>query len=169
MTHEREGEAAKVTTSAEAGDDHIGIFTSHLHLLLCLQSDDGLVESYVVEYRTQRIFTIRCCRCQFYSLRDSCTQRTWVHRVFGDDVLTGTGGHRGRCCDGRSEGTHHAGAIGLLLHGDLHLIDSCIKSKQLGGIGERHTPLTGTRLCGHIGCAFLLGIVALGQGRVDFM
>lgn len=45
VAHEGEGDTAKVGTSSEAGDDGVGIFTRHFHLLFGFQSDDGLVQS----------------------------------------------------------------------------------------------------------------------------
>ena len=48
VAHEWEGDTSEVATATEAGDDHVGIFTCHLHLLLSLQSDDALVESNMV-------------------------------------------------------------------------------------------------------------------------
>ena len=89
--------------------------------------------------------------------------------VFCEDVLAGTGGHRGRALDDSSEGAHDAGAVGFLLHRDLHLIDSTVKSIDLGGVAQCSTPLTGTCLCGDVRRTLLLGIVTLGQGRVDLM
>ncbi len=52
MTHEGEGDTAEVRTTTETANDDVGIFASHLHLLLCLETDDGLVQSYVVKHRT---------------------------------------------------------------------------------------------------------------------
>ena len=89
--------------------------------------------------------------------------------VLGEDVFTSTGRHGGRAFHDSTEGTHDAGAIGLLLHGDLDLIDGTIQTVNLSGITQGCTPLASTCLCGDIGGAFLFGIVALGQGRVDLM
>ena len=44
MTHEWEGDAAEVATASETGNDNIGIFSSHFHLLLGFETDNGLVE-----------------------------------------------------------------------------------------------------------------------------
>ena len=56
-----------------------------------------------------------------------------------------------------------------MLHGDLHLVDGTVQSVELGGIAQGHAPLSGSSLGGDVGGSFLLGIVALGQGRVDLV
>ena len=70
VAHEGESNAAEVGAATEAGNHHIGIFTSHLHLLLSLQTDDGLVQTHVVQHGAKRIFAIRRGRCQLNSLRN---------------------------------------------------------------------------------------------------
>ena len=72
MTHEGKGNAAKVAAAPEACDDLIGIFTCHLHLLLCLQADDCLMERHVVEHGSEGVLAARCRGSQFDRLRDSC-------------------------------------------------------------------------------------------------
>ena len=52
MAHEGECYTSEVATAAKASNNSIGIFTSHLHLLFSLQTDDSLVQTNVVEYRT---------------------------------------------------------------------------------------------------------------------
>ena len=85
------------------------------------------------------------------------------------DVFSCTGGHRRRTLDDGSEGAHDAAAIGLLLHGDLHLIDGTVEAVDLCSVAQGCTPLSGTGLGGDVGGAFLLGIVALVLGGVDLM
>ena len=51
MTHEWEGDATEVAAAAEAGNHHVGIFASHLHLLLSLQSDDCLMQGHMAKHR----------------------------------------------------------------------------------------------------------------------
>ncbi len=51
--------STKVTTATKTGNHLIRIFASHRHLLLCLQSDDGLVQSHMVQNGTQGVFTAR--------------------------------------------------------------------------------------------------------------
>ena len=50
VTHEGERDTTEVRTTAEAANHDIRIFASHLHLLLSLQADDGLVQTYVVKH-----------------------------------------------------------------------------------------------------------------------
>ena len=44
VPHEGESNTAEVGTSAKAGNDHIGIFTCHLHLFFGFQADDCLMQ-----------------------------------------------------------------------------------------------------------------------------
>ena len=74
MAHEGEGDTAEVGTTSEAADHDIRILASHLHLLLSLEADDGLMESYVIEHRAQGVFTVWSGRGELYSLRDGCSQ-----------------------------------------------------------------------------------------------
>ena len=70
VAHEGEGNTAEVGTAAEAGNYHVGIFASHLHLLLCLQTDNGLMQAHVVEHGTERVLTVRSGGSQLNSLGD---------------------------------------------------------------------------------------------------
>ena len=70
VAHEGEGDATEVAAAAEASDDHVGILAGHLHLLLGLQADDGLVQAHVVEHGAKHIFTMRCGGGQLYGFRD---------------------------------------------------------------------------------------------------
>ena len=91
VTHKGEGDAAEVATAAKAGNHHVGIFASHSHLLLGLQSDDGLMERHMVEHRTQRVFAVGRGGGQFHGLADGCAERAGVVGIDGDDVLARTG------------------------------------------------------------------------------
>ena len=48
MTHEREGDSTKVTTTTKTSYHSIRILTSHSHLLFCLQTNDCLMKSHVI-------------------------------------------------------------------------------------------------------------------------
>ena len=74
MTHEWESQSAKVTSATEAGNHLIRIFASHRHLLLCLQSDDGLVQSHMVQNGTQGVLTARSGSGQLHCLGNGSTQ-----------------------------------------------------------------------------------------------
>ena len=93
VTHKGEGDAAKVGSATEAANHHIRIFASHCHLLLSLETDDGLMQTDVVEHRAKGIFTVRCCGGQLNSLGDGSTERSAMGWVLGQNILTGTGGH----------------------------------------------------------------------------
>lgn len=48
VAHEWEGDTTEVRTSTKASNHDIRILASHLHLLLGLKTDDGLMQTYVV-------------------------------------------------------------------------------------------------------------------------
>ena len=169
MTHEWEGKSTKVTTATKTSNHLVRILTCHLHLLFSLQTDDCLMQSHVIQNRTQGIFTARSGGSQLYSLRNGCTQRTRMMRIAGNDVLTSTCTHTRRTLNGSTKGTHDAGTVWLLLHGNLYLINGSLQSVELGSIGKGTTPLTSTCLCSNIGITLLLAVVALRNGRVDLM
>ncbi len=91
VTHEGERDTAEVTASAEAAYDDVGVFARHLHLLLSLKTYYRLVQSYVVEHRAQGVFAVWSCCGKLYRLADSCSERTGMQRVAGEDVLAGAG------------------------------------------------------------------------------
>ena len=68
VTHEGEGDTTEVTTATEATDHDIGIFACHLHLLFCFQTNDSLVQTYVVEHGAERVFTVRSGGGELYCL-----------------------------------------------------------------------------------------------------
>ena len=68
MTHEGEGDTTEIGTTTEAADHDVGVFACHRHLLLCLQADDGLVESYVIQHGAERLFTVRRGGGELYCL-----------------------------------------------------------------------------------------------------
>ena len=74
MTHEWESQSAEVTSATEAGNHLVRIFASHLHLLFCLQSDDSLMQSHMIEHRTQCVLTARSGSSQLDSLADGSTE-----------------------------------------------------------------------------------------------
>ena len=76
VAHEWEGNAAEVGTAAEAGNHYIGELTCHLHLLLSLKADDGLVEADVVQHGAEGVFTVRSGGGQLDSLGNGGAERT---------------------------------------------------------------------------------------------
>ena len=74
VTHEGEGDAAEVGTSAEATDHHIGILTCQLHLLLGFQTDDSLMQGDMAQDGTERVFAVGCHACQLDGFGDGSTQ-----------------------------------------------------------------------------------------------
>ena len=75
MTHEGEGDTAEVGTATEAADHDVGVFACHLHLLLGLQTDDGLMQTDVIQHGTEGVFTVRRGGGELYGLRDGSAER----------------------------------------------------------------------------------------------
>ena len=169
VAHERECQTAKVTAAAEATDNHVGIFARHLHLLLCLQTDDALVQGHMVQHRTEGVAAVGGVHGQLHSLADGGAQRTLVVGILGEDILAGAGTHRRRCDDLCAVGLHDAAAIGLLLVRYLDHIYGCLEAEHLGCIAQRGAPLAGAGLGGDIGDALFLAVVCLRQGAVELV
>ena len=68
VTHERVGDAAEVGSAAEAGDHDVGILPGELHLFLSLETYDGLVETDMVEHRTESVLAVGSGHSQLYRL-----------------------------------------------------------------------------------------------------
>ena len=169
VAHKGESQSAEVAAATETGYHHVGIVVGKCHLLLCLQADDGLMERHMTQHRTQRILAVGSGHRQLDSLRDGRSERTGMCRVDGQNVFSCTGRHRGTPLDDSTKRTHHDAAVGLLLQTDLHLIDGSLQSEHLGSIAQGGSPLSGTRLCRHVGDALLLAVVTLRQSRVHLM
>ncbi len=93
MPHERVGDSAEIRASAEAGHNDVRIFPGQLHLLLGLQSDDGLVQTDVVQYGSERVLAVRGADRQLDGLRDGASERTLIVGICRDDVLACPRGH----------------------------------------------------------------------------
>ena len=169
MAHEGEGDTAKVGTSSEAGDDGVGIFTRHFHLLFGFQSDDGLVQGHVAQYGAEGIFAVGSGLCQLYGFGNGCSQRALIVGMGGQYIFSGAGRHGGRRGNLRTECLHDAAAVGLLLVTDFYLIDSGFQSEEAGGICQGSSPLSGTGFGGHVSHSLLLAIVCLWDGGVQLV
>ena len=67
MPHKGKSQTAEIAAATEASNHFVGIFARHLHLLFGFQTNDGLVQRYMVEHRTQSVFAVRRNRCQLDS------------------------------------------------------------------------------------------------------
>ena len=115
MAHERERDTAEIAATAETGDNHVGIFPGHLHLLLGLQTDNRLMESHMVQHRTQTVFTVGGGAGQLHGFGNSRPQRPLIIWMGSQNIFSGAGGHRGGGGHLSPEGLHDAPAVGLLL------------------------------------------------------
>ena len=76
-------DAAKVGSSADTGDDNIGIFTGHLHLFLAFLTDNCLVHQDMVENAAQRVMRILARGGIFDGFTDGQSQAAWAVGVCG--------------------------------------------------------------------------------------
>ena len=164
VAHEGEGDAAEIGASAEAGDDHVGVFAGQGHLFFGFEADDGLVQGDVAQDGAEGVFAVGGGAGQFDGFGDGGAQRALVVGVGGEDVFAGAGGHGGRGGDLCSVGLHDAAAVGLLFVADFHLIDGGFEAEQAGGVGQCGSPLSGSGFGGDVGHAFLFAVVGLCQG-----
>ena len=74
VTHEGCHDTAEVRSAAGTSDNDVGILVNHLHLQLCLFTDDGLVEKYLVENGTENIAVTLCRCCDFNCLGDRASE-----------------------------------------------------------------------------------------------
>jgi len=75
VAHKREGDAAEVRASAEAGNHYVGVLSRQRHLLFGLEADDGLVECDVAQNGTERIFAVGSFARQLDGLGDCRAER----------------------------------------------------------------------------------------------
>ena len=169
VAQEGEGDAREVRTATEAGDNHIGIFSGHFHLLFGFESDDRLMQHHMVEHTAQRIFAVGRLHGQFHGFGDGGSQTALVVGVLGEDFTAGTGTHTGRCDDLGTECLHDGAAIGFLVVAHFYHIHGQFETESLGGKGECGTPLAGTGLGGDIGYALFFAEIGLCNGRVEFV
>ena len=169
MTHERQGQAAEVGAAAKAGNHYVRIFAGQGHLFLCLKADNRLVQAHVIEHGTKGVFTVRGGDCQFDGLGDGTAKGAAVIGVGREDVLSGTGTHRRGRRYGGAKSLHNGAAERLLLIAYLYHIHGAVYAELHGGIAERTAPLASSGFSGEVGDALFLGIVCLGDGRVEFV
>ena len=82
IPHKGQGETGKVTAATGTTDNHIGIFTDQLHLLLGLLSYDRLMQENVIQNTAQGIAGIFITHHIFNGLADGDTQTTGGIGIF---------------------------------------------------------------------------------------
>ena len=80
---------------ADAAYDDVGILAGHLHLLLRLEADHGLVKQYMVDDGAQRVLGILMCRGILDRFGDRDPEAAGRVRVVGQDPASGIGELRG--------------------------------------------------------------------------
>ena len=70
ILHERGDQAAEVGAAAGTADHDIRILVEHLHSLLALQTDDGLVQQHLIEHGAEYIAVALVCSSHFNGLRN---------------------------------------------------------------------------------------------------
>ena len=123
----------------------------------------------MIQYRAECVFAVRRHLGQFHGFGYGRPQGALMIRILRQDILACPCGHgRGRnyLC---SEYLHDTASVWLLLVADFHLIDGRFQSEQSGCVCQGRSPLSCSCLSSHVGSAFLLAIVGLGQGGIKFV
>ena len=107
--------ATEVAATTGAGDEDVGLDVVLLECLLCFESDDCLVEQYLVEHAAQFVaiaFVVDCC---FYGFGYGASQRACCAGVFGQNLASNlcrvAGGGDNAC----AKGAYYFAAEGFLL------------------------------------------------------
>ena len=128
------------------------------------------MQSHMAQHRTERVLApLRSRHCEFNSLGNGCSERALMVRVLSENILACACRHRRGWRHLSPEQLHHGAAVGLLLIGNLHLIDGSLQPEQFRCIGKCRSPLAGSRLRRDVGYAFLLTVVGLGQRRIQLV
>ena len=164
MPQEGERQSGEVRSAAKAGDHHVRIFASHLHLLLCLQPDHRLVERHMVEHTAQHILAIWRLHGQLYGLRDSRPKAALIRRMIRQDLPPRLRAHTRRGDDLRAECLHDGASVRLLVVAHLDHVDGQLQPEGLRGVRHGGAPLACARLGGDVRHALLPTEVGLRDG-----
>ena len=137
--------------------------------LLGLETDDSLVERYVIEDRAEAVLAIGRRNGQFDSLGYCDAERAETVGIGGEDVLAGTRTHGRARRHLSAVGLHHAATVRLLLVAYFDHVYGQFDAELPAGICKGGTPLTGAGLCGDVRHALVLAIPSLCQGRIELV
>ena len=169
LAHERRDEAAEVRAAARATDDDVGLHAEALERAVRLEADDRLVQQHLVEDGPEDVAVALVLHGVFDGLADRAAERAGGAGVLGEDLAADVRRVRRRGRHVRAVGAHDLAAEGLLLVGALHHEDLAVEAEERAGHRERGAPLAGARLGRDALEALLLGVVGLGDRRVELV
>ena len=116
-----------------AADDNIRIGAHQRQLLFCLDADNRLVETDMVEHAAERIAGILMGGGILDRFADGDTEGAVAVRELCQDSTTGIGLVGRRRDNIRSPELHHTLAVRLLVEGDLDHVDRTGQPEHLAG------------------------------------
>src|SRR5690554_469758 len=167
--HKRKAEPCKVGASTEWGNDDVRIISGIFQLLFCFLADDGLMEQYMVENRTQCVFGLFVGYGHFDGFGYRQAQAPWRIWIGGECISSRLCVGGGRRINGCTKGIHQNLAIGLLIETDAHHIHLAVNAKLAASETECRTPLACTGLGNDAFYTFLFAIISLWNGGIWFM
>ena len=127
------------------------------------------MEQHLVEHRAKHVAIAGGLDCSLDSLGDGTAKRTGSARMVGKNLAAHFCGHAGRRSDIGAIGAHHFATERLLLVRHLYHEDLAVEVEVRTCHTQCRTPLAGTGLGGHTLQTLCLGIISLGDGRVEFV
>ena len=166
VRHERVRDAGEVRAPADAPDDHVGLLTGELHLLLRLETDHALMQQHVPEHAAERVVRVLVGRSVLHRFADRDPERARRVRMGIQDPAPGVRrrGRRGQhVCPER---LHEHPAVRLLVVGSPHHVHGALEPEEAAGHRHRRAPLAGPRLGRDPPDTGFLVVVRLGHGGV---
>ena len=114
VSREREGDPGKIRPAADTTDDNVRVIVDHGKLLPTFLADDRLVETDMVQHRTERVVGVGVRSCILDRLRDCNPQRTRGIRVLFQNCPAGIGLGAGTRDTLRPPDMHHRFPVGFL-------------------------------------------------------
>ena len=162
-------EAAQVGAAAGAADDDVRLDAVLVQGDAGLQADDALVEQHLVQDRAEDVAVALLAGGGLDGLGDGAAQGPGGAGVLGEDLPADVGRVRRRRRHLRAVGAHDLPAEGLLLIGALDHVDLAVQAQVGAGHAQGRAPLAGAGLGGDAPEALVLGVVRLGDGRVQLV
>ena len=127
------------------------------------------MKQHLVKHRAKHVAIARSLDSGLDSLRNSATERTRCARMVGKNLAANLSGHAGRRSDIGTICAHHFATERFLLVRHLYHEDLAVEVEVRTSHTQCRTPLAGTGLGGHTLQTLCLGIISLGDGRVEFV
>ena len=169
MPHKRIGYPSEIGSTAETAYHHIRPFPRHLHLLLRLEADYGLMQGDMIQHTAQRVLATRHRRRQLHRLRNRSTQTTLMIGRLCQNSPPSLGRHTWRSHYLSTPYLHQRPAVGFLFITQLDHVHGQFQPEYIGRVCQGSTPLSGPGLGSNIRKSLLLAVIGLGQSRVELM